>query len=220
VLTRGVWGAVWYRHWLEHAGAVLVALGSVVFLGVAFVLAVTVVGRDPSVAHAFYAALAAWILPLFLHGTGVRTNDLLPGHPSLLYTLTLPVPRSRLVLTRFAVACVSGALLQGLLLVVDTVATALLGHSVPVGAMATASLLATVLLLAVVAVIGVVNLWDDRLAQWVVLMAIIGLALGGFVRTTGLIGSAVVPWTAVGVTGAVAVASVALTTLIARTREF
>jgi hypothetical protein len=246
VLThvRGTWRAVWYRHWLEHAGAALVALGSVVVLCVVY--AVTVLVRmnrytsageipdsyrllDAAVdetqlvplgTHVLIAAAAAWLLPLFLHGTGIRTNDLRPGHPSLSYTLTLPVARSRLVWTRFVVACVSAILLQALVLGVNAATLTLLDYPMPFGAMAAASTLATLLLLTVVAAIGLMNIWDDRAVGYAVPLLFIGLALAGWQRSTGLIGSATVPWTAVASLGLLLGASLAVTTLVARFRDF
>jgi len=64
------------------------------------------------------------------------------------------------------------------------------------------------------------HVWDDRLGYSVFPLVFIGLALAGWQRTTGLIGGAAVPWTAVAVMGLALGASLALTTLVARTRDF
>ena len=219
MLTRGAWGSVWYRHWLEHAGAALVALGAVVFCAAGFAVAVGL-GRDPVAAHVYVAATTASVLPLFLRGTGIRTNDLYPGHPSLAYTLTLPVARTRLVWTRFVVASASAGLLQAFMLGANVTTLLLLGHAVPLGAMALVSALATLLLLVVVAAWGVVDLWDDRLPQWILGGAAMGLIFGGWSRLIGLLASTAVPWTAVAAMGLLIGASLALTTLVARIRDF
>jgi hypothetical protein len=216
---RAAWRAIWYRHWLEHAGAALIALGVVAFCAVGFVVAVAA-GGDPFGAHLLVSATTALMLPLFVHGTGIRTNDLMPGHPSLSYTLTLPVHRTRLIWTRFALACASATLLQASMLGANVSTLLLLGHAVPLGGMALTSALATLLLSAVVAVWGLVNLWDDRLPQWILAGAVLGLVFGGWPPLTDLLSSTAVPWTAVAAMGLLIGASLALTTLVARIRDF
>lgn len=221
MLTRnaGTLRAVWYRHWLEHAGAALVALGVAAPLCVAYGVAVYR-GRDPLVAHVVSATAAAWFLPLFLHGTGIRTNDLQPGHRSLYYTLTLPVPRSVLVWTRFAVACASATVLQALMLGINAATLTLVGSLVPFGAMAAASTVATLLMLTVVAAIGLMNLWDDRIGLLGFPVAFIVVMLVGWRGAVGLIASVPVPWSSVATMGVAIGTMLALTMLLARTRDF
>jgi hypothetical protein len=211
--------AVFYRHWLEHAGAAVVALGFAALLCAGYAVAMYA-GRDPFTAHIIVAATAAWLLPLFLHGTGIRTNDLQPGHRSLHYTLTLPVPRSLLVWTRFAVAAVSATVLQMLLLWINTATATLLGGAAPLAAMAAASALATLLLLTVVAAINLMNIWDDRMWFLAFPFAFAVTTLAGWQRAVGLVGGATAPWTTAAIMGLAIGASLALTTWIAHRRDF
>jgi hypothetical protein len=211
--------AVLYRHWLEHAGAAVVALCAVAMLCAGCAVAMYA-GRDPLAAHIIVAAIAAWLLPLFLHGTGIRTNDFQPGHRSLYYTLTLPAPRSLLVWTRFAVACVTAAVLQTLLLGINVATAALFAVAVPFGAMAAASMLALLLLLTVLAGIGLANIWDDRMWFLAFPLAFIVMRLAEWQQALDRSSSADVPWTVVALMSLAIGASLALTVWIAHKRDF
>jgi hypothetical protein len=122
---------IWYRHWVEMRPGVLVFVGLCLWFGIAIVgpwrslefgqpLPLTPLGRAVGAEEALvWAEFAGRILPfslaasLALSGAGFRTF-FMPIAP-VVYTLTLPISRSRLIWTRFAaglgVACVGAAVL-------------------------------------------------------------------------------------------------------------
>src|SRR6185437_11333611 len=99
----------------------------------------------PWAAHTWASAGAAIIVGIFLAGTGVRTNGFQPGHPSMYYTLTLPISRFELIWTRFASACVAVYVLYAATLVADCAILLVMRQQVPLGPMAVSGFLAGLL---------------------------------------------------------------------------
>jgi len=95
-----------------------------------------------------------------------------------------------------------------------------MGSSVPFGQMASATALATLLLLIAVAVIGLMNVWNDRMGYTSSPILLMGAAFVGWQPMTALLGSTTVPW--IGIAGMVLLIGgpLALTAVLARTRDF
>lgn len=196
-----------YRHWLEMRGGGIVAAAVIVLLCVVFPIAAWYVVAEypdggsiwenvhPEVVDANRATmgpgqLAGWAVHanlclavavsvcLFVWGTGIRTSSLTPAHPSLYYTLSLPVPRTSLVVSRFAAACLAVIALFGAMLACDSLALLALGARPPLAAMASASAHAALLCIAIVGVLGVVSLLNDMAAGWAYSFALLALVLG------------------------------------------
>ena len=204
--------SLWYRHWLEIRGGLLVAFIGVALLSAAYPF--YAIGNDGWVPHVWVSSSASWVLGVFIWGTGVRTNALQPNHPSFQYTLALPVSRFDLILTRLAVACAALVALFAVMLVANTLALLLMGRATPFGAMATSSALAALLVVAVMTSFSVIGLVDENQFGWAYPVAFIAALYWAWPATTAFIGSPDVPWTGVAtlalVIGIALVASVTL----------
>lgn len=238
--------AILYRHWLEVRGK-LIAGGIVgILLSILDVAAVsfgTQPGSEgfPLVAHIWLSGVAALFAGLFLGGTGIRTDTIEPGHPSLYYTLTLPVSRFALIWTRSAIALAATLALFAAMLVAVLIALLTTGLGVPPGEMAKASLLIGLLAVPLQAVVGLLApMWDDRLrplalalALSVVAFSVIAylnydpgdlpwlvLGLPWLAPAMAFIGSPPDPWHALGAAVLIVALSLSISTLIARRRDF
>lgn len=241
-----------YRHWLEVRGGGLVATAVTVLLCMIFPLAAWyIVAEYPdggsiwqSVASDVTAArratmgpeqLAGWAvhanlclaaavsIGLFIGGTGIRTNSLMPNHPSIYFTLSLPVSRTSLAVGRFAAGYVVVLALFGGMLVCDTLALLALGASPPFAPMAAASVQAALLCIAIVGVLGAVQLVNEVAAGWAYSLALLAFVLGipfgwqaAFAYVAGAADSALPAAAA----GGVGIAALALSVVIAGRRDF
>jgi hypothetical protein len=239
--------ALWHRHWMELRGGLTVAASVAALLCFVFPALVGIgiedhewhgrtspwlraaVDRRDALgletfaawgAHVATAALASIVLGLFLSGTGLRTNSLTPGHPSLAYTLTLPVSRGRLIVTRFAASAAAAVAIFGSMLAINAAVLWAAGWPVPLGDMARTTALATTVVLAVMATVGgPLTVWNE--------------VAGGTAFTLGLIAVIFIGWSPLvavvtsdahaAVIGAAAVAvlgSLALSSAIAARKDF
>lgn len=172
--------AIWYRHWLEIRLPVTIAciaVAALCLLTVAVALLTLLPGIGPQHEHhwvALHIGSSMFVLlggfPL-LGGSGVRTvvattpTTPTTRHPSLYYTLTLPAGRFTLIWTRFVVGAATTAALFTALLAATTAALLATGRGVPLGAMASTSVVAGLLTVALQAVFSVLlALWDERLS--------------------------------------------------------
>lgn len=160
--------AVLYRHWLEirdrTGGAV--ALG--VLLSLADFAANMVGARSgdetlPLLVHVACCTVAALYGGFILVGTGVRTDTLEAGHPSLYYTLALPVARVVLVCTRFVIALAVTAALFLAMLASVVVARFATGNDAAFGTLVQTTVMMSLLAIAVQALGVLITMWDDRL---------------------------------------------------------
>lgn len=240
--------AIWYRHWLEIRGGLLVAAVIVgvfaVLLYPVFVLTSSAALDEARVISGYFAAfgdllgpfgseryfpwgahvwicgLTAYMVGVFLAGSGIRSNSLTPFHPSHLYTLTLPVSRTRLLCTRFAASCAATVALYAAMLVVHVAVLIVMGRELPLVAMAASSALAVGLVLVILAVIGSLQTWDDRVAGLVFVVALVVATLFAWQPTLRYLASQAVPWTALAWIGAITTTALALAALVAQRKDF
>ena len=237
---------IWYRHWIEMRGGLLVAAGCVVVACLLFSLILSgstswyaKTGRIiveltalvpqltemgparflPWGAHTYACAAAAIIIGIFLAGTGIRTNGFQPGHSSMYYTLTLPISRSELIWTRFASSCAAVYVLFAAMLVVNCGILIVRHQPVPLGPMAVSSFLAGVLVVAVMAVFGVlIPLWKEQVSGLVFVLAITAAFEWGWPSILRFAGREDILW--VGAISLVAGAALSGAAILARGHEF
>lgn len=213
--------AIWYRHWMEMRGALLVsavvigilaAAYPVILLGSTSWYAETgeIVGELDSFRVAFgeleganfvvwglhtqVSLIAAILVGWFLAGSGVRTNSGTPLHPSVQYTLTLPVARFELLWTRWAAACAAVVVLFSSLLIVNALVALLMAEPVPIGTMALSSALCAVLVIGFATFLGMVMVVEERLPGFLLIALILALYSGLWRWLARFVAGAPVAW--------------------------
>lgn len=238
---------IWYRHWIEMRGGFCVAAACMILACLLFAVMVggstgwyaqsgriinelnalapqmTAMGPArflPWAAHTWVSAAAAIIVGIFLAGTGIRTNGFQPGHPSMHYTLTLPVSRIELMWTRFASACAALYVLFAGMLVVDCAILVVMRQPVPLGPMAVSSLLAGSCVAPFMAVFGVlVALWKESLSGFV-FIAIAATTQWAWPTLLRFAGSQDIPWPGIAAIVLVTAAALSSAAVLARRLEF
>jgi hypothetical protein len=210
--------SLWYRHWLEIRGGLLVAFIGVALLSAAYPFFAA--GNDGRLPHVWLSSAASWALGVFVWGTGVRTNALQPNHPSYQFTLGLPVSRVRLILTRLAAACAALVALFGIMLVSNSLVLLLTGRAPALGAMAGSSALAALIVVAIMTSWGVIGLVDENHFGWVYPVAFIAALYWAWPATTAFVGSSEVPWSAVATLALVIGVAVSASVVMAYKRDF
>jgi hypothetical protein len=210
--------SLWYRHWLEIRGGLLVAFIGVALLSAAYPFFAA--GNDGRLPHVWLSSAASWALGVFVWGTGVRTNALQPNHPSYQFTLGLPVSRVRLILTRLAAACAALVALFGIMLVSNSLVLLLTGRAPALGAMAGSSALAALIVVAIMTSWGVIGLVDENHFGWVYPVAFIAALYWAWPATTAFVGSSEVPWSAVATLARVIGVAVSASVVMAYKRDF
>jgi hypothetical protein len=210
--------ALWYRHWLEMRGGLFVAFLAVVLLSAAYPFFAS--GNDGRVPHVWLSSAASWALGFFNWGNGVRSIALFfPNHPSVQFTLGLPVSRVRLILTRLAVAYATVVALFTVMFVSNTLALLLMGRAPEFGAMAGSSALAALLVAAIVTMFGMVGLVDENHFNWVLPVAFFAAFFWAWPATTAFIGSPHVPWTGVATLALVIAAALSASVVLAYEKD-
>lgn len=242
----GIWRSLWRRHWLEIRGGLLVAAIAVAILCLVYpllaLLGTSELERTGRIAagsadfasqlqrlspegflswraHAWLLSVAVLLLGLAVPGTGIRTNNLQAGHPSLVFTLTLPVSRFDLIWTRFAASCAATFPLLGAMLIANSATALLLRHSVPLAAMAASSFLAALLAMVVIAVIGLLMLWNERALPWVVVALVVGIRWT-WPFTSGFLAIQSVPWSTIGTVLLVVGGALCTSAVVAHKKDF
>ena len=238
---------IWYRHWIEMRGGLCVAAGSMALMCLLFPVFVggstswfaqsgriirelnaltpqlTAMGPArflPWAVHTWVSAGAAIFVGIFLGGTGIRTNGFQPGHPSMYYTLTLPISRFELIWTRFASACAAVYALFAAMLALNCAVLLVMGQPVPLGPMAVSSFLAGLLVVPAMAVFGVlVSLWKEQLGGLYVL-AIVAAIQWAWPTLLRFAGSQGIPWLSIGTILLVTGAALSAAAILARRQEF
>jgi hypothetical protein len=240
---------IWYRHWIEMRGglcmaAIFMALMCLLFPVVvagstswyahsgriikelnALTPKLTAMGAArflPWAAHTWVSAWAAVIVGIFLAGTGIRTNGFQPGHPSMYYTLTLPISRFELIWTRFASSCAAVYVLFAAMLVFDCAVLLIMRQPVPLGLMAVSSFLAALLVVPMMAVLGVlVPLWKEVSGIiYVYVVAIWAAIQWAWAPLLRFIGSPSIPWLWIGAIILVTGAALSTAAILGRRLEF
>jgi hypothetical protein len=225
---------VWYRHWLEIRGVLLLLVISVLLLaGPRANLFRFDDSENPSTSFgremlqsplgdtldedALWAAYAeriwtsAFLAGIFLAGNGLRSLGL-PGNQAIDYTLTLPIARTKVIWTRFTVAFI-GALFAGALTLAAHVANLLFeGRPVPLAPMLESFAFGIPALAAWIAVMGACITFLGKL--WVFLGSVL-LGLPLFIPVRDAVSASPsrgdVPWAALGAFVVVTGLAVALT---------
>lgn len=226
---------IWHRHWLEMRLGVLVLAGLCVWSGFAVVgpwrsleygqpLPLTPLGQAIGAQEILvWSEFAGRILPfslaacMALAGAGFRTL-FMPVAP-VVYTLTLPISRTRLIWTRLAaglgVACAGAMLLTAGGVLWFT----LRGQAVPIAAVLQSMVLGVVVLAAMLAIMSAVVTALPTGWAFLGFLAMIALALPNSYIVSAP-ARADVPWLALGGYVTALIAAVVFTVSYVRTREY
>lgn len=182
----------------------------------------------PWAMHVQLLALLTILAPIVIVGTGLgepsRSGPLSPRHPSLLFTLSLPLSRATLVVTRFAAALAIAVMLVVLLLVMHVLSLLVVGPPLTllpaqVATMVPSAWRAVVAIAVVLASLGLVTLILREF--WAAIVLVLG-ALAAFSwwwpSITHFIAAATVGQMAAAIAGTVAI--VATSVVLARAKEF
>ena len=226
---------IWYRHWVEMRLGVLVFAGLCLWFGVSIIgpwrslefgqpLPLTPLGQAIGSAEVLvWAEFAGRILPvslaacLALSGAGFRTL-FMPVAP-VVYTLTLPISRPRLIWTRLAaglgVACVGATVFTAGGIVWFT----LRGQAVPVAPVLQSLALGVVVLAAMLAIMSAVITALPTAWAFLGLLGLMALAIpNSYVVSAPARGD--VPWLALGGYVIALVAAMSFTLFYVRAREY
>lgn len=226
---------IWHRHWVEMRMAVLMFVGLTIWFGVSIdgpwlsmefgvPLAETplalAIGRDQVL---IWSEFAGRILPfslaasLTLSGAGFRTL-FMPAEPGA-YTLTLPIPRIRLILTRMLAGLVVAGAVALLLVAGGAAWFTLQGREIPLMAIVQSLALGVVLLAAMLAIMSAVVTVLPTVWAFLGFFAIVALAIpNSYVVSAPSRGD--VPWLALSAYGVMCAAAVMFTLWWVRTREY
>jgi hypothetical protein len=226
---------IWYRHWVEMQLAVLMFAGFCLWFGFSIVgpwhslefgqpLPLTPLGQAIGAEEVFvWAEFAGRILPfslaasLTLSGAGFRTF-FMPVAP-VVYTLTLPISRTRLIWTRLAaglgVACAGAAVLTAGGVVWFTMR----GQTVPIAEVFQSLVLGVVLLAAMLAIMSAVITALPTVWAFLGIFVLLALAIpNSYVVSAPARGD--VPWLALGGYVMALVAAMLFTLSYVRAREY
>ncbi len=226
---------IWYRHWVEMRLGVLMFAGLCIWFGVSvrgpwhsleygLALPLTPLGQAIGAEGVLvWAEFAGRILPFSLaasfalSGAGFRTF-FMPVAP-VVYTLTLPISRTRLIWTRLAaglgVACVGATVLTAGGVVWFTMR----GQTVPMAEVLQSLALGVVLLAAMLAIMSAVITALPTAWAFLGVLGLLALALpNSYVVSAPARGD--VPWLAVGGYVIALAAAMLFTLAYVRTREY
>jgi hypothetical protein len=226
---------IWYRHWVEMRPGVLVFAGLCMWLGVSVrgpwrslefgqALPLTPLGQAIGAEEVLvWAEFAGRILPfslaasMGLAGAGFRTF-FMPIAP-VVYTLTLPISRTRLIWTRLAaalgVACVGATVLTAGGVVWFTMQ----GQTVPIAAVLQSLVLGMLLLAAMLAIMSAVVTALPTAWAFLGVLGVLALAIpNSYVVSAPARGD--VPWITLGGYVIALVAAMLFTLAYVRAREY
>jgi hypothetical protein len=233
---------IWYRHWLETRGVLLLLVVSVLLLAGprADMLAIgpenptrfgremlqsplaRELGRDSLLAWSAFAErifTSVFLSGLFLAGSGLRSQGF-SGHQGLECTLTLPIARAKVIGTRLAASFIGAVLMGALVLSAHAVDLLLRGIDVPLAPMAQSFAFSVPMAMAWTAFMGAAVTFLRPL--WALLSSLLGFALAFPVRyvVTTFPARGEVPWEALAGVVAFAGLVVAFTLRMGPDREF
>jgi hypothetical protein len=226
---------IWYRHWVEMRLGVLVFAGLCLWLGASIVgpwrslefgqpLPLTPLGQAIGAGPVLvWAEFAGRILPfslaasLALSGAGFRTL-LMPVAP-VVYTLTLPISRTRLIWTRLAAGLVVACAGATLVTAGGVVWFAMRGQAVPIAAVFQSMVLGVVVLAAMLAIMSAVVTALPTVWGFLGILGLLALAIpNSYVVSAPARGD--VPWLALGGYVMALVAAMLFTLWYVRAREY
>jgi hypothetical protein len=154
---------------------------------------------------------------MMLAGAGFRTF-FMPAAPAV-YTLTLPISRTRLILTRLAAGLVVAGVVAAVLTIGGAVWFMLLGHAVPAGPILQSLALGAVLLAAMLAIMSAVVTALPTAWAFLGILAILALAIpNSYVVSAPARGD--VPWLALTAYVVAGVTAVIFTLSYVSAREY
>jgi hypothetical protein len=219
--------ATFYRHWLElRTPLLVVAVPGGILLALADMVMLLSWGADSALhVHGACSVFAALLAGITCGGSGVRTAGLMPRHPSISYTLTLPVPRFRLIWTRSIVSVLAGAVSTAPVLLATLLFWAVADSSFSIRAVVTTSLMCGLVVIVTQAIFALVlPLWSESLGLYAGVAAFIAIVYSPAVRSSWSTGmTSIVPPVSpifVGVLVLIAVLSLPLASFIAIRRDF
>jgi hypothetical protein len=228
-----------YRYWLEYRFRLLVVAAFAVWTGIitpewarlspsaAKELLGTRLPRSMEleslnawVALAGQMSFFAWGVALCLMGNGLRTA-FLPRHPSIGYTLTLPVSRRRLISTQQALSCASALIAAALTLAVRFAEMWLRGDRIPFIPLGVSIALATVFVIAWIALLSALSMVMHEL--WTLLAALPLFVISNrwiWVTVTALPAYGEFPWISVASLLMITASALAFSLIQSRIQEF
>lgn len=226
---------IWYRHWIEMRLGVLVCLGLCVWFGLSITgpfhslefgepLPLTPLGQAAGADQVLiWAEFAGRILPfslaatVALSGAGFRTL-FMPVAPAV-YTLTLPISRTRLILTRLAAALGTASTLAMLLTLGGAVWFTMQGEALPLAAILQSLGLGLVVLAAMLAIMSAVITMLPTAWAFLGILGILALAIpNSYVVSAPARGD--VPWLALTAYAAAFCVAAMFTLSYVSTREY
>jgi hypothetical protein len=180
---------IWYRHWLEIRPTLIVVVVMAFGMGGLFTwqigegpLARELTGsslaasldRRAVLTWAMYVnrlGMSAWLLALFLGSTGLRSTFNPAGSPA--YTLTLPVSRRTLMLTRIATTLALGLAFEALWLASHVAILGLRGAPVPYAPLLQSFAFGVPVLAALVSIISALMTFLSKLWWFLVSIAVL-----------------------------------------------
>ena len=226
---------IWYRHWIEMRLGLLVFLGLCVWFGLSIMgpfhslefgepLSATPLGQAAGAGQVLiWAEFAGRILPfslaacLALAGAGFRTFFMPVA--SATYTLTLPISRTRLILTRLAAGLAAASAVATVLTLGGAVWFTMQGEALPALAILQSLALGLVVLAAMLAIMSAVITALPTAWAFLGILAILALAIpNSYVVSAPARGD--VPWLALLAYAAAFCVAVMFTLSYVSTREY
>lgn len=226
---------IWYRHWVEMRMGVLMFVGLSVWFGLSITgpyhslefgqpLPATPLGLAIGADQVLiWSEFAGRILPfslaatVALSGAGFRTF-FMPVAPAV-YTLTLPISRTRLILTRQAASLVIASVLAAVSTTGGVVWFAAHGQAVPILAVVQSLALGTIVLAAMLAIMSAVITALPVAWAFLGILALLALAIpNSYIVSAPARGD--VPWLALGGYVIAFIAAVMFTVAWVRAREY
>ena len=230
---------LWYRYWLEFRFRLLVVAAYAIWtgiitpawaklspaaarelLGTSLPQSIGLESLNAWIALAGQMSFFAWGVALCLMGNGLRTA-FLPRHPSISYTLTLPVSRSRLISTHQALNCASALIAAALTLAVRFAAMWLRGDRIPFIPLAVSIAFATLFVITWNASLSALSMVMHEL--WTILVALLIFVVSDrwiWVTVTAFPAHGEFPWVSVAALFVITVLALAFSLNQSRIQEF
>jgi len=215
VAAYAIWTGVITPEWAKLSPAVANEL-----LGTRLPQSIEPESLSAWVALAGQMSFFTWAIALCLMGNGLRTA-FLPRHPSISYTLTLPVSRSRLISTHQALNCASALIAAALTLAVRFAATWWSGDRIPFIPLGVSIALSTLFVIAWNTLLSALSMVMHEL--WTILVALPIFVISNrwiWVTVTALPAYGEFPWLSVAALLSITALALAFSLHQSREQEF